>query len=150
MDGEARGATRRPSLALPLFVVALSSMVLPSTAQIGTNPQQYTNVSRILSILGTTWSGAGYDNNGDAHYLFRPDGEMTGVSRAACSPLCSIPCCPALPPPPCHVNAGAFHAAADVRGWSVVASFSRVGVGLRSLWQSNHVRLGQGGRLSVQ
>jgi hypothetical protein len=104
VDGEARGATRRPSLALPLFVVALSSLVLPSTAQMGTIPQQYTNASRILSILGTTWSGAGYDNNGDAHYLFRPDDEMTGASRAACRPLCSIPCCLALlslPPLPC-------------------------------------------------
>ena len=50
MDGEARGATRRPSLALPLFFVALSSLVLPSTAQMVAIPQQYTNVSRILSI----------------------------------------------------------------------------------------------------
>ena len=96
VDGEARGATRRPSLALPLFVVALSSMVLPSTAQIGTTPQQYTNVSRILSILGTTWSGAGYDNNGDAHYLFRPDEGMNGASRAAAAPHHH------LLPRPCH------------------------------------------------
>jgi hypothetical protein len=50
MDGEARGATRRPSLALPLFFVALSSLVLPSTAQMVAIPQLYTNVSRILSI----------------------------------------------------------------------------------------------------
>jgi hypothetical protein len=48
------------------------------------------------SILGTTWSGAGYDNNGDAHYLFRPGNEMTGASRAACRPLCTIPCCRAV------------------------------------------------------
>jgi hypothetical protein len=80
VDGEARGATRRPSLALPLFVVALSSLVLPSTAQMGTIPQQYTNASRILSILGTTY------NNGDAHYLFRPDEGMNGASRAAAAP----------------------------------------------------------------
>jgi hypothetical protein len=96
VDGEARGATRRPSLALPLFVVALSSLVLPSTAQMGTIPQQYTNASRILSILGTTWSGAGYDNNGDAHYLFRPDEGMNGASRAAAAPHHH------LLPRPCH------------------------------------------------
>jgi hypothetical protein len=101
VDGEARGATRRPSLALPLFFVALSSLVLPSTAQMVAIPQQYTNVSRILSILGTTWSGAGYDNNGDAHYLFRPGDEMTGASRAACRSLCTITCgrAVALPAP---------------------------------------------------
>ncbi len=99
VDGEARGATRRPSLALPLFFAVLSSLALPSTAQ-STIPEQYRNESRILSILGTSWNGAGYDNTGDAHYLFRPGGEMNGTSCAACPPLCTIPCCPRPCPPP--------------------------------------------------
>ena len=43
---------------------------------------QYTNISRIAKMLGTSWAGAGYDSSGEAHYLYRPDGDFTGARRA--------------------------------------------------------------------
>lgn len=79
-EGEARGAARRPSLALPLFVVALSALARPGAAQVSI--PQYTNISRIAKMLGTSWAGAGYDSSGEAHYLYRPDGDFTGARRA--------------------------------------------------------------------
>jgi len=69
-------ACRRPALVVPLFLAALCS-VMHTPARAQTDAPTYTNATRILSILGSSWMGSGYDNNGDAHYLFRPKDDMT-------------------------------------------------------------------------
>ena len=81
-EADATGAARRrPAVGFPLVAIVLGSMVLPSVAQ---DVPLYNNVSKVLSLLGTTWMGSGYDNTGDAHYLYRPKDDMTGAPALLC------------------------------------------------------------------
>jgi hypothetical protein len=66
-------------LAIVIAITSLGLLTLP-----GAYAQQvtvYSNTSKVLSILGTSWAGAGYDDQGDAHYLFTPEEDMTGYAR---------------------------------------------------------------------
>lgn len=79
LAGRAEGcAVRRVGLGWPLLTVALCSLVLP-VAQAQQDAPTYKNVTQILRMLGDTWRGSGYDDNSDAHYLFRPREDMTGA-----------------------------------------------------------------------
>ena len=78
---------RRGGVAGRLLAAALCALVVLPRARAQLDVPKYTNVSRILRILGDTWRGSGYDDNGEAHYLFRPlpPEDMTGKFCAACS-----------------------------------------------------------------
>jgi len=73
-------ASRCPFLAVPTVVLAVCSLLVLQAP--GARAQQdattYKNATQILSILGSSWMGSGYDDSGDAHYLFRPGEDMTG------------------------------------------------------------------------
>ena len=104
-------ASRRPLLAVPLVVLAVCSLLVLQAP--GARAQQdattYKNATQILSILGSSWMGSGYDDSGDAHYLFRPKKDMTGerlcllilsavlrlhaaFAWSSCLVLCLFPC----------------------------------------------------------
>ena len=77
--GETRcAAARRPALGLPLLAVAICALVLPAPSAAQVDVTTYKNVTRILNYLATSWMGAGYDDTGDALYLFRPGKETSG------------------------------------------------------------------------
>ena len=88
-DTTGGAARRRPAMGFPLVAVVLGSMVLPSAAQ---DVPLYNNVSKVLTLLGTTWMGSGYDNTGDAHYLFRPKDDMTGALALLCNLVLAAIC----------------------------------------------------------
>ena len=82
-------AQRRPAVArlFPLVAAAVCALVLPAAraqAQVDT----YQNASLVLEVLSTSWSGAGYNDAGDAHYLFRP---KEGMTDAECAPQTGRP-----------------------------------------------------------
>ncbi len=95
---------RASGIAGRLLAAGLCALVvLPCAgAQAQLDVPIYTNISRILHILGNTWRGSGYDDNGDAHYLFQPlpPEDMTGqFVQLAVVPAVALPL---LPSPKCR------------------------------------------------
>lgn len=81
-------AMRRAGIGWALLAVALCSVVLPE-AHAQQDAPTYKNITRVLHMLGDTWRGSGYDDNGKALYLFQPREDMTGE----CSP-CTLSTAP--------------------------------------------------------
>ena len=82
-EGHHTRTFRHPARICTLLAETICSLVLALVFAPGARAQQdvptYTSTPQILSILGSSWMGSGFDDSGDAHYLLRPGKDMTGT-----------------------------------------------------------------------